>query len=221
VHRVILPPPQLRPLSPRRHGDAGAPFTFGLGTSFVWRRDPGYAYVAERDRTSEFELFGSYDVFAPSSRLVIAAGASYRHFGGTGDQALELTQHLVQADLFARYVLLSWLTPYVRAAAGLVTSRVQVGEGSAFDFDERDSAFAATLGGGFTLRTPARLFESRRGHLAALGFGIATEAGFTFAPAAELAAKSTRDHGLVQAPLSLGSLERKAPYLRIAAVIRF
>jgi hypothetical protein len=215
-----LPPPVLHPIEVQRHGDAGAPFTFGIGPTFSWRKDRGYRYLAEHDRTTELELLGTYDVLAPLPRLVIAVGASYRNYSGAGDQSLDFTQHAVQAELMPRFVLLPWLVPHARIAGGVVTSVVDIEGLDGPGFRDRDNGYMVSLGGGLTLRTPARLFENKSGHLASLGFGIAADAGYTFASAADFRAKQD-DHGVARAPLSLGSLERKAPYVRLLFVARF
>jgi hypothetical protein len=197
-----------------------------MGPSFLWRRDQGYGYLTSHDRTVDFELFGTYDVFAPFPRLVVAVGASYRRFSGagnsrTGTSNLTFSEHVLQAEVMPRFVLLPWLIPYGRLAGGLVTSRLQVDGYEAQALDMRDNASIITVGGGLTLRTQPRLFETRGGHLASLGFGVAADAGYTFASAAQFRSSASESHGLAVAPLSFGSLDRKAPYVRLMVVVRF
>ena len=216
-----LPPPRLHPIDVPRHGDAGAPFTFAIGPTFSWHSDRGYRYLNEHDRATDLELLGTYDVLAPVSRLVIAVGASYRHNSASGDHGLDLAQHAVQAEIMPRLVVLPWLVPHARIAGGVVTTVLELENGSSRTLEHRDNGYMFTLGGGLTLRTPARLFESSRGHMASLGFGVAADAGYTFAPAAEFRQKSETVHGVTRAPLSLGSLDRKAPYVRLLFVVRF
>jgi hypothetical protein len=216
-----LPPPRLHPIEVEHHGDAGAPFTFGLGPTFSWHNDRGYRYLSGHDRATDLELLGTYDVLAPVSRLVIAVGASYRHGSASGEQGLELAQHTVQAEIMPRVVVLPWLVPHARIAGGVVTSVVELDSGYSRAIEDRDTSYTFTLGGGLTLRTPARLFESSRGRMASLGFGVAVDAGYTFASAAQFGEKREQVHGVTRAPLSLGTLERKAPYVRLLFLVRF
>jgi hypothetical protein len=229
AQRVILPPPRIQPVEdfeppPRRHGPAGGPLLLGIGPSFVWRHDPGYDYVTEEKRAAGVELFASYDVLAPVPALVIAAGLDYRRIAGTSrDDDVGVVQHLLLADVTARLRLgPSWLSPHVRAGFGLAADRARLDDESGETLlEERDLGWAASFGGGLTVRTPLRMFETRGGKLSSLSFGLSAEAGYTLAPEAEFRRGRDRHAGIARAPLDLGGLERRAPYLRVALVTRF
>jgi hypothetical protein len=89
-----------------------------------------------------------------------------------------------------------------------------------------DSGFApfGSLGLGFTLRTPTRMFETHRGQLASLSLGLMVEAGYTLSAPLALSlhdddAEDDGDIALTDA--ELGELQRSGPYLRFSLVTRF
>ncbi|HEY6881599.1 MAG TPA: hypothetical protein VI299_26415, partial [Polyangiales bacterium] len=76
-----LPPPQLHPLrppAPRVYGDAGAPFSLGIGGGLAWRHED-HARFGTQDGSGALDVFASYDVWAPSRVFVLSAGLSFRH----------------------------------------------------------------------------------------------------------------------------------------------
>jgi hypothetical protein len=216
-----------RDFEPRRHGPAAGPVLVGVGPTFAWRRDPGYGYVSSQERTTDFDMFASYDVLAPLPMLVVAAGLDYRRFRGfhdSSDDDITVLQHLVMADLTARLRIAraSWLAPHARLGAGVARDRVKLNDDDGGSpIEVHDTGFVASVGGGLTLRTPIRTFETRGGKLSTLSFGVLAEAGYTLGQKAELRAAGSERNGISRAPLALGELERTAPYLRLAAVARF
>jgi hypothetical protein len=208
-------------VTPRRHGDAGAPFALGLGGGFVWNDDKGYRLVGPT-RKRQLEAMASYDILQPSRHVVISLGASMRHSSGKND-VLEIKDDFAQAALMARATRIPWLWPHVRGGLGAIWTRVNLhGGGDSGAISDRDVALASSVGGGFSLRTPTRAFETRRGRLASLSFSLLIEGGYTFAKAASF---SGTPHGgsadIARAPVQLGSLARDAPYLRMLGVARF
>lgn len=219
-----LAPPRLAPVPPRRHGKAGGPFALGVGGSMLWRTDRAYRVVAAVKRAGALELQASYDVWTPFRNTIVAAGLSVRfeEHGDDGALDLMLSHATVQADLLARYGALPWLWPHVWLALGLVTTRADAHDELArVRLRGRDNGLAGTLGAGFTLRTPTRLFETRGGRLASLSLGVLFEGGYTLAQAADLTLAPTGSSDVRRARTALGTIERSAPYVRIAAVVRF
>ena len=224
-HEVRLASPRLYPIvprPPRRYGDAGAPFALGLGASFIWRDDIGYELFSRSSRSSAFELFASYDVWAPSSAVVFALGAALRSELHEADDAFHLAHNALQAEATARFMATRWLWPHVRIAAGFMATRFEAEErDSDLAFEDRDIGFVGSLGAGLTLRTPARLFETYRGRLASLSLGVLLEGGYTLASAASLLAKPTASSEIPRDTFAFGELDRGGPYLRVLFVIRF
>lgn len=222
-----LPPPILHPIQPpprRKYGDAGAPIAVGVGGSVLWRRDHGYDVFRDGSHNGALELTASYDVWTPFPRTIVAAGLSFRLEPLVDDGPLDLRlQHrTVQAELSARYGATRWLWPHLRAAVGLVGSQLRAHDEAAdIRFSDRDLDVASTFGAGFTVRTPARTFETFHGHLSSLSLGVLVEAGYTLAKASTLDAKPTESGEIARARFSVGSLARSAPYLRIMGVVRF
>jgi hypothetical protein len=223
-----LPRPRLDPLDfkpakpPRRHGDAGAPFAVGIGGGMRFRNGSGYRKLGDADRQSEFDLFGSYDVYQPMPRIVFAVGLNYR-YGHVGDSDLLVVKsHTAQAELNVRYTLTTWLFPHVRGGVGVITSVADFSDAAgSFSASDRSTGATGSLGGGFTLRTPRRLFETRGGHLASLSIGLLVEAGYVFAPTADYTLRPKSNADVEQSSISLGKLEQGGAYLRFLAVVRF
>jgi hypothetical protein len=193
---------------------------FGIGGSLRFRSDHGYRQLHSAKQQSEFELTGAYDVFQPVRRLVFAAGLDYRYAAfGDSDTLLILT-HAVQADLIARYTPASWLFPHVRAGIGAQLSRADLDD-DVYKAHDRNASVTGSLGAGFTLQTPRRLFETWGGHLASLSLGLLLEGGYAFASAADFQLKIKTNSDLPLARIPLGKLDLGGPYLRILAVVRF
>jgi hypothetical protein len=231
VAHGTLPPPRLYPVPrrapappprpPKRYGPEGAPFSFGIGASFVYRDDVGYGRLGAESPHAELDLFASYDLLQAGSRVVIAAGAGYR-FGEHGDaDTLLVTGHAISAELLARFKA-NWLAPHLRAGVGLISSRVRLRDPSAdLRLEDHDLGALGVLGGGFTLRTPSRLFESHAGRLSSLSFGVLIEGGYIIASAASYQGKPTSGSEVPQETLALGSLEQGGGYLRVLGAVRF
>lgn len=194
----------------------------GLGASFIWRDDVGYELFSRAARSSAFELFASYDVWAPSPAVVFALGAALRSELHETDRAFELAHNALQAEATARFMALRWLWPHLRIAAGFMATRFAAKDiDTDLVFEDRDIGFVGSLGGGFTVRTPARLFETYRGRLASLSLGLMLEGGYTLASAASLQAKPRGSSEIPRDTFAFGELDRGGPYLRVLFVIRF
>jgi hypothetical protein len=218
---VRMLPPQLHPIEPARHGDATDPFALGIGGNMLWHRDHDYALTEQR-RTGAFDIFATYDVWTPVPALVVAAGVSLRHESRTIDLDYDLRQNTIQAELMARLVATPWLHPHVRVAVGgVITNFSRTDSAASVKYEDSSGGVASTFGAGFTLRTPPRLFETHRGRMASLSMGVLVEGGYALNQDAQLDAKPTQASEIERATFSLGTLDRSAGYLRIAAVIRF
>jgi hypothetical protein len=217
----VTPPPSPPPPEPRRHGRAGAPFALALGPGFMWRGGSAQRVLTSDRANAGFELLATYDVWAPSARAVVAAGLDLRleHLGDPDE--LAVWHRSVQAELQPRFRVTRWLWPHLRVAVGMVSTRFRLSDLGGLDFADHDVHVASTLGAGFTLRTPARLFETHRGRLSSFSIGVSIEGGYTFAKAATLRAKPTSDSDLTQATFALGDVERSGAYLRALGVFRF
>lgn len=229
--RVVFLVPAKHPVRrPRVYGDAGAPFAVGMGMRLSWPADAGYGFAGIEETQRRFDLFASYDVFQPTSRVVVAAGAGFRTLlGGDGDRG-EIHERTFLGDLTVRYTATSWLFPHVRAAAGAAYTDLSIRDENlsadgnlGVDFEKDDWTATGELGAGLTLRTKARTFETRSGHVSSLSFGLLVEGGYSLAAAmpVKLSPADSPSSGVPLTTTKLGTLDRSAPYLRIAAVARF
>jgi len=207
--------------APRRHGNAGARFALGIGGDLLWRSDRASHLLQHQKTLGAFDAFATYDVWSVR-RVIIAVGASLRSEPEFGSSQYQLRNNTVQADAMARFQVASWFWPHLRVAVGGVTSHFQRYDNATGEtLGDRNGSVAATFGGGFTLRTPTRLFETDRGRLASLSFGLLFEAGYTVAKDASFTLKPNTNSNIAVSTFSIGNIERSAAYTRFAGVIRF
>lgn len=219
-----LPPPQfhpLRPKPPRVYGNAGAPFSFGIGGGLAWRNED-HARFGTQDGNGALDVFASYDVWAPSRVFVLSFGLSYRYDQRPRTQLAELTENLLTADLTARMRAASWLWPHLRAGAGVALTRVDVRDREGgISLDDRAPGAAGSFGAGVTLRTPTRALETHGGKLASLSIGVMFEGGYTLAQDAELTPQPKHGGDVRRASPTSFQSERSAAFLRVLGVARF
>jgi hypothetical protein len=211
-----------------RHGDAGAAIAVAASIELPWNTDPGYDAFAEDDVAPRFGVWATYDLLALREDIFVAAGAgidfeSAQENGLLGGQLdTELDAIAVYGTAVARYVPVSWLQPHVRLSGG--AQRVNVQLDVAFErFKDAATLPFGTLGAGLTLRSPTRLFESRRGTFAALSFGVMVEGGYALvAPlSVTLDGDGPAETDIALAEAELGELERSGPFMRVSLVARF
>ncbi len=212
--------------SPVVHGDAGAPFAVGFSVDAVFYHDKGYDLFANDDVTPRFGLWAGYDVLKLTDHLFMAAELGWgveheKQDGVLGALHTDLVSHTFDAAASLRYVLFPWLQPQARLSAGAtwLTAELQ-SDGEATNRDHAVSPIV-TLGGGFLLRTPPRLFETNDGRLASASVGVQVEGGYALRGSASFALGD--GHG-AQIPLrqaELGELTLSGPYVRTSLVTRF
>jgi hypothetical protein len=222
--RAAVPAPQPEPV---RHGDAGAALALGFSVEVPWHTEPQFDLFSENDIGLRYGLWATYDVLAFGERTFLAAGAGFdvenldeKNLYGALDT--ELTAVVLYGTAVVRHVLIDWLQPHARLSLGgqLVRSRMSFGDDQ---YNNDGDLPFGSLSAGFTLRTPTRLFESRRGDMAALSFGVMIEGGYTLATALEMKVDGPgpdeRDIALIESELE--DLDRSGPFLRISLVARF
>ena len=215
----------------REYGDAGAPFALGLSFDAPWYSDPGYDVYAEDDAAARFGLWVGYDVASLSDDMIAAVELGWGHENEEGEALrvadTRLTTNVLYGGVTVRWVPISWLQPHARLAGGaaLVDGELRAAdtfhEGGDGLFEDLISPYGSA-GLGFTVRTPTRTFESRKGRLASLSFGLMLEGGYTLAAPLELELEGPRPRAPtrpVAAP-GPGELERSGPYIRVSLVGR-
>jgi hypothetical protein len=218
------------------HGDAGAALALGVSLEMPWYDDPGFDVFHDDDVTTRPGIWAGYDVLSLQEDLVLAAeigwgieSESESVFGNA--LRSELETHTLFAGVQMRWIPIAMLQPYARLAGGAALVDMELRsaspserftEGGGDPFDSAVSPFGS-LGVGVMLRTPTRMFESRRGKYASLSFGVMFEGGYTLAAPVEMKldgeGPGERDIALVES--ELGELERSGPYARISGVARF
>jgi len=241
VYQAVPPPRALvlvprgrtpRPRPKRLFGDAGAPFALAAGVGFGWPSDAGYRVAGIGSRHNRVELFGAYDVWQPVKKLVLSVGGSFRTLTGGDGSVATIDERAIQADVLARYTLCPWLFPHLRASFGAVGTKLRMEDPRSYSsadsdlqvtYEDKDWAPVGTLGGGFTLRTKARTFETWGGHMSSLSLGVLVEGGYSFAPTAKLGLHPSASPapGIDVRTAAPGSLDRSGPYVRVAGVVRF
>jgi hypothetical protein len=219
------PAPQPEPV---RHGDAGAAIAFGLSLELPWHTEQAFDLFSANDVGQRYGLWATYDLLALGESTFLAAGAGFdveqmevdNLFAGSLDT--ELSAVVLYGTAVVRYVPVDWLQPHARLSLGgqFVRSRLAFGDNTYQN--DGDLPFGS-LGAGFTLRTPTRLFESRRGEMASLSFGIMVEGGYALVSALEMKVDGRgpddRDIALIESDIE--DLDRSGPFMRMSLVARF
>ena len=166
------PAPQREP-EPARYGDAGAAIAVGLSFDLPWHTDASYDLFSSNDIGNRYGLWATYDLLAFGEHTFLSAGAGFdvEQVDSSGLFSGVLNSELAALVLYGtavvRYVPIDWLQPHARLSLGgqFVDTRLSF-NGTSYD-NEGDLPFGS-LSAGFTLRSPSRLFESRRGDMASL-----------------------------------------------------
>jgi hypothetical protein len=219
------PAPQPEPV---RHGDAGAALAVGLSLELPWHTESTFDLFSENDVGQRYGLWATYDLLALGESAFLAAGAGFdveqmevdNLFASSLDT--ELSAVVLYGTAVVRYVPMDWLQPHARLSLGGQFVRSRLSFGDAYYQNDGDLPFGS-LGAGFTLRTPTRLFESRRGEMASLSFGIMVEGGYALVSALEMKVDGhgpdDRDIALIESDIE--DLDRSGPFMRMSLVARF
>lgn len=122
----------------------------------------------------------------------------------------------------ARYAMAAWFAPYMRVAGGVTTSVLAADAApSGLEVEDRDNSATGSLGLGLLLQTPPGEFETSRGRLRSLSFGVLAEGGYTWSGPATFAGRSAQLGELERRGVSLGSLDLGGGYLRLMGAVRF
>jgi len=134
----------------------------------------------------------------------------------TGTQIFDL-------GLSVRYDLFRWLSPYARVAGGMGWAALTMGS-PGFELRDRVLLYQGSAGAGLLVRSPAvRLSHS--GRLPALAFVGRVEGGYTLGNATDFSLKLYSDGSnkdpIPVAPVSVGEVARRFPYLRVSLGVGF
>jgi hypothetical protein len=223
-------PAEREPKAKQRWGDAGAAIAIGASFDTPWYTKPSYDAFSDKDVANRFGVWLAHDVAALRTDAIVALelgwGTEHEQDGGlrAGTLSTELTTNAFHAGAQLRWAAVSFLQPHARLAAGaaLVRMKLDTSDSSGHFKNSGVSPFGS-LGLGFTLRTPSRLFEDLRGQLASLSLGLMLEGGYTLAAPIDfkLGGPATGKRDVPIAEPKLGRLERSGPYARASFVVRF
>ncbi len=216
------------PQPEREYGDAGAAIAVAVSLETPWNHDIGFDLFSDDDVSTRFGLWATYDLLAIHDDVFVAAGAGV-DFESLDENDLlsgqlntDLDAVIGYATAVVRYVPVAWLQPHVRLSGGAERVIVKLDFAGERFRDEGTLPFAS-LGAGITLRSPTRMFESRRGTFAALSFGLMIEGGYALVSPLQVTldgeGPAERDIALEES--ELGELERSGPFMRVSLVARF
>jgi hypothetical protein len=220
------PPVDIPEQESRRRGDAGAPIAVAVAVEAGWNLDEGFDLFGEDDVFPRVDLWFSYDLFSLTSQLILAGeigvGSGMKSSSGLfNDMETTLRRTALYAGANLRYVLAPCFQPHLRVAGGYSVTEAQFD----FDGDEHYEDFApaptGSVGLGFTLRTPTRLFENRSGEFASLSLGVMFEGGYAVTPGASFTLEGENEDRIEVRETDLGELALSGPYFRTSLVVRF
>lgn len=212
---------------PRVYGNAGAPFAVGVGLTTPFHADSSFDAFDDDDVGLRLGAWLAYDIVSFSSASILALeldyGAEHEASDSLRGGALdtELDTHALSLGVQLRFVPVSVFQPHLRLAGGAAFAQMELDAG-AERFEDEGFAPFGSLGLGFTLRTPTRLFENSRGQLASLALGLMFEGGYSLsAPLAFALEDDAGDGAIAVNAAELGELQRSGAYLRVSALARF
>jgi hypothetical protein len=143
-------------------------------------------------------------------------------FGGAISHT-ELRTHNAYGGLSFRVGILSFLEAHARVAAGASFLKASLRTGTeSTEFATDGISPYATAGGGVTLHSPSRTFETQNGSLRSLVAGVTLEGGYQLGGSLDITPTPTGDTGRIPTTyMSFGVLERSGPYVRTSLVLRF
>lgn len=216
------------PQPEREYGDAAAAIAVAVSLETPWNHDIGFDLFSDDDVSTRFGLWATYDLLAIHDDVFVAAGAGVDFESLdennllSGQLSTDLDAVIGYATAVVRYVPVAWLQPHVRLSGGAERVIVKLDFAGERFRDEGTLPFAS-LGAGITLRSPTRMFESRRGTFAALSFGLMIEGGYALVSPLQVTldgeGPAERDIALEES--ELGELERSGPFMRVSLVARF
>lgn len=225
--RPTGPAPRLEPEPPRVRGDAGAAIGIGLSFEQDWNRDEGYDLFGEDDVAQRVSVWFSHDLLSFGERTVLAGelgvGSGVDETSGEFDSMkTSLNNTRLQVAAYVRHAIWPVLQPHLRLAGHVSFIKAELDFAGDENFSDRDISGGGSLGAGFMVRTPTRLFENRKGDFASLSLGLLFEGGYTLASPVtfDLVDDEQADRIEVRSA-RLGELELSGPYFRAGLVVRF
>ncbi len=221
------PPLRMEPEPARVRGDAGAAIAIGLAFEQDWNLDEGYDLFGEDDVAPRIGVWFGHDLLSLGERTILAGeigvGSGMDTTSGEFDSMETTLQNTrLQVAACLRHVIWPVLQPHLRLAGHLSFLEAKLDFGDDERFKDEGFSGGGSLGAGFTVRTPTRLFENRKGGFASLSIGVLLEGGYMLASPVsfDLVEDEPTDRIEVRkAPL--GELALSGPYFRSSLLVRF
>jgi hypothetical protein len=224
--RAPLPAAPPPPLEPIVHGNATPAIAIGLEVDAIFHQDIGFRLFDERRASPRFALFLGHDLASLTPRLILSGDVGFGFEDSEGDdlfagsgKALLHTKTL-HAALSLRWNISNVFAPHLRLAGGVSAVELEL-ELEEHEHDNAVSPFGS-LGAGFFVHTPPRVFETRNGKLASLSLGLLFEAGYALRAPVDFALTAHGGaHSIEIVNAKLGRLDLSGAYVRSAVVLRF
>jgi hypothetical protein len=205
-------------------------FDVRLDLDTVWYTKQSFDFFSSHDASVVPGISVGYAVFhAEPISLVPELGFSANGEDASGLFAGALTHTSlasknVYGGLSVRWDLLSFFDVAARLSGGasFVHVEVEPSISNAGPLKDDGTSPFMTVGGGFTVHTPARTFQTRTGGFRSLIAGLAVESGYVLAGAVDLTPSPSGDQARIKTTyLSLGRLDRSGPYIKTSLTVRF
>ena len=220
------PPLRIEPEPARVRGDAGAAIAIGLALEQDWNLDQGYDLFGEDEVAPRIALWFAHDLLALGERTILAGeigvGSGRDTTSGEFDgMETTLRNTRLQVAAYLRHLIWPVFQPHLRLAGHVAFVEAELDFGDEKYADDGVSG-GGSLGAGFTVGTPTRLFENHQGEFASLSIGVLLEGGYLLASPVsfDLVADEPADRIEVRTA-SLGELALSGPYFRSSFLVRF
>lgn len=203
------------------------PLSIGVEGRTTWPQQSGTRRLVGHKSATASGFSVSYDVLKLMEKLTArvdlgwTSGRDTNVSSWSSDEE-ELRTRLATMGLSLRFHLFQWLAPYARVAGGFGWDKLTVG-GSAGTWRDKQSFAHGSAGGGLCLRTPSLSFWPQYPWLG-LGLTLNIEGGYFVAPDARFSLKASSpniDKPIPSNAVSIGTMGRSAPYLRITFGLAF
>jgi len=169
----------------------------------------------------------SYDALKLGSKMTLGLDLSWLSSkvssGATATLAQETKTQVFELGLSLRYEILHWLAPYARVGGGMGWMDFSISQ-PGFDLRDRAHLYQGSAGAGLFARSPGlSLGRTKRSPRVAFvgrvegGYTIGSSMDFTL----DLHADGARKNPIPVAPVAMGEVPRRFPYLRVSVGVGF
>ena len=224
VAETVVPEAASEPEVPAASWD---PMHFALSAELrsVWIRQDDAQRLWGKQRLTSEGLSASYDALRIAGKMTLGLDLAWLSTKVSSDAALSqnVSTQVFDVALSLRYEVLHWLAPYARIAGAVGWVDLSINQ-PGFELRDRDLVYQGSAGAGLFFRSPG-LSLGRTKRSPRLTFVSRLEGGYTVGNTTgfslKLHADGTSQNPVPVAPVSVGEVTQRFPYLRVSVGVAF